>query len=293
VASEEDKRYNPHGSYKAMSTLLLTPTAESGIADSTAREFFQPNKVWGTSAAEVRQRYEAIVNEPRYFQFANIPERIIRCLESGATVSQPETMRARLLAYYLFIGVVDDEIESGALEAGERTLSRLANPLPCFDQETRDSKSQFMTEVLKLHIDPLIRAEVLSKFRDLHQSSVAEREAVTMNAYVAQRKLVGRLTAEISYLLIRELISSERIDCCRMMRDVGAVGCLVDSIIDRQADERGGALSFRARWSDLFRLCAGTTWDGTKLIFKYPRLLSLFADALRDNFRDRRRPLAR
>jgi len=149
-----------------------------------------------------------------------------------------------------------------------------------------------MTEVLKQHIGPTIHSEVLAKFCDLHDANLAERDALTMKGYVEQRKLVGNLTAEVSYLLIRDLISSQVVNCCRLMKDVGAVGCLVDSVFDARADKRTGALSFRPRWFDFMRLGITTMLAGIKLVATHPRMLPLFADAMRDNFYDRLRPHA-
>ena len=128
------------------------------------------------------------------------------------------------------------------------------------------------------------------KFSDLHQANFAERQADTMKGYIAQRRVIGNLTAELSYLLIQDLLSSQKIDCCRLMKDVGAVGCLVDSVIDARADRRAGTLLFKPGVSDFLSLCFRTFSDGIKLVLSYPRLLLLFADALRDNFRDRLRP---
>lgn len=272
-----------------MSTILSRTISDQ---TSPAVESFLNAAAVGWNAIEAGKRYEAIARDPRYFQFANIPNRILRCLESCATVRHPETIQARLLAYYLFIGVVDDEIEAGVFQIGEKILSRLANPLPCFDEDTRTSKSLFMIEVLKQHIDPVSQPQVLRKFRDLHRANVAERLALTMKAYIEQRKLVGSLTAELSYLLIREFLSSQLIDCCRLMKDVGAVGCLVDSLIDARADRQAGALAFRPTVSDFVFLCVTTIFDGTKILLKHPPMMQLFVKAIRDNFYDRRRSLA-
>src|ERR1044072_1134873 len=275
-----------------MSTTLAITTSGLRERYSVAGEFPKVAKsaVHAWTSEEINRHYDAIARDPHYFQFANIPQRIIQCLESFATVLEPETMRARLLAYYLFIGVVDDEIESAQFEIGAITLKRLANPLPCFDRNTRASKSQFMTEVLKQHMAPTIHSQVLTKFTKLHLANLGERQASTMKAYLEQRKLVGRLTAELSHILIRDLITLERADCCELMKEVGAVGCLVDSVFDARADKRDGALSFQARWWDFLRLGLTTIFDGIRLVVTHPRMLPLFADAMRDNFYDRLRP---
>lgn len=276
----------------AMSTTLSIPTSRLSTGNSAAAELqgvFKPGEhAWTTE--EIDRHYDAIARDPHYFQFANIPRRIIECLESLATVIEREAVHARLLAYYVFIGVVDDEIESAQFEIGEITLRRLANPLPCFDRETRASKSQFMTEVLKQHIDPGIHSQVLHKFTELLQANLAERRASTMKGYIEQRKLVGRLTAELSYLLVQNFLSPEQTDCRELMMEVGAVGCLVDSVFDARADKRDGALSFRPSWLDFLRLGVATIFKGIMLVVTHPRMLPLFADAMRDNFYDRLRP---
>jgi hypothetical protein len=273
-----------------LSTSRPKPGAGTSTISGTEVSFRRSEPSWN-SAKRIAECYHAIVRDPRYFQFAHIPRRIVRCLERYATVRHSQTVEARLLAYYLFIGVVDDGFESSEFEIGEKVLKRFSNPVPCFDEDTWNSKSQFMAEVLKQHIDPLIHDEVLRKFRDLYRANVAERYVTTRQAYSRHRKLIGSLTAELSYLLIRDCLTSEAIDCCGLMKAVGAVGCLVDSVIDAPADKRAGTLSFRPGWSDLLMLWLTTLLEGMKLVVTHPRMLPLFVDAIRDNFYDRRRSL--
>jgi hypothetical protein len=193
-----------------------------------------------------------------------------------------------LRAYYFFIGVVDDEIDCACLDVGERILKRLANPIPSFDDETRNSQAQFMTEILKQHLNPT-NLQLQRKFRRLHKANVAERHAPTMRAYVRQRKLVGRLTAELSYLLIRDYLSCDSSDVRQLMKEVGAVGCLVDSVVDAASDKRAGLLSFRPTYFDSVFLYTQTFLRGMRITLKHPRLIPLFLEAIRDNFYDRRR----
>lgn len=276
-----------------MSSLFSRKTVtagDTGPNSATIKNFVARGSSWNTER-DIAQRYDAIARDARYFQFANIPPRILRCLEQNAKVLQPETIQARLLAYYLFIGVVDDEIESGQIEIGPTILQRLANPLPCFDDVVWISTSQFMTEVLKRHIDPFVHQQVLDKFGELHKANLAERRARTMRAYIEQRKLVGSLTAELSYLLICDCVSSETIDCCGLMKEVGAVGCLVDSIVDARDDKRAGSISFSPTLFDFLLLVVTTLIDGARIGLRHPRMIRLFLEAIKDNFYDRRRSL--
>lgn len=240
---------------------------------------------------EIESLYQSIVSDPLYFQFAGIPDRIIRCLEQCGLQCDRKAARECLRAYYFFIGVADDELEYSHVEFGEKILARLADPVPCFDADTKTSRAQFMTEILKRHISPASHSLVLRKFRRLHRVSAQERHVRTMRAHIRQRMLVGRLTAEISFLLIRDNVSADSSHACNLMKDIGAVGCLVDSLIDAGADKRAGLMSFHPTFIDSVFLATQTLLLGMKVTFKHPRLLSLFAEAMRDNFYDRRRSL--
>ena len=148
-----------------------------------------------------------------------------------------------------------------------------------------------MTEVLKRHIDPFVHQQILDRFCELHEANLAERRAPTMNEYIEQRRLVGNLTAELSYLLICDCVSSEMTDCRGLMKEVGAVGCLVDSIVDARDDKRAGSISFRPTLFDFMVLTLRTLLDGARIGLKHPRMMLLFLEAIRDNFYDRRRSL--
>jgi hypothetical protein len=274
-------------------TLSLTATTVGRKTALTAEalDFFDRFDPRRDTSTQIEMRYQIIVSDPRYFQFAGIPDRIIHCLDLCGIRCEQHKVRERLQAFYLFIGLVDDEIECAQFEFGEKILKRLANPLPCFDDETRTSQAQFITEILKQYFNPTIDSHVMRKFRRLHKASVAERQALSMRVYVKQRKLVGNLTAELSYLLIRDHVFGNSLYLCRLMKAIGAVGCLVDSIFDARADKRAGVLSFRATFVDYLFLCIHTFLLGLKITLKHPRLIPLLGAAIRDNFYDRRRSL--
>ena len=71
------------------------------------------------------------------------------------------------------------------------------------------------------------------------------------------------------------------------MKQVGAVGCLVDSLIDLSADLRLGLLGFRPGPSDYTKLIACILRDGIRVSLEHPRLCGLFLRAIVDNVRDR------
>ena len=231
--------------------------------------------------------YQAIARDHRYAHFINIPERIIRCLDHfGITCNRIEVSQ-RLRAYYLFIGVVDDAIDSGKLEIGRDILDRFHHRVPCSDDRTRASRVSLVTEVLKQNISDDVYPLVVGKLHELYQTVVTERKAETMATYIEQRKVVGRLTAELSYVLIRSSLEGEGRYLRPFLERVGAVGCLVDSVIDLRADTRLGLVSFEPTISDFLKLLISTLREGLIVSIKHPALLGVFLEAVSDNVQDR------
>ena len=231
--------------------------------------------------------YQAIARDPGYAHFINIPERIIRCLDYFHIACSRIEVRQRLRAYYLFIGVVDDAIDSGKLEIGRDILDRFQHRVPCSDDRTRASRISLVTEVLKRNISDAVYPEVVSKLRELYLAVAAERKAEKITAYTEQRKAVGRLTAELSYVLIRSFLEGDSRDFRSFLERVGAVGCLVDSVIDLRADTRLGLVSFSPTISDFLKLLTSTLREGLNVSMKHPALLGVFLEAVSDNVRDR------
>ena len=122
-----------------------------------------------------------------------------------------------------------------------------------------------------------------NRFRNIF----AEREAATIEAYVQQRKVVGSLTAELSYLLIRPFLQGDEPELRNFLRNVGAVGCLVDSMIDLRHDARLNLVSFTPTGGAFLILLIRTLTEGLRLSIRYPALLGLFIEAVVDNVRDR------
>jgi len=239
-----------------------------------------------TEQDDIQSRYRAISEDSKYGQYVRIPGRICRCLDYFKVASSHRAVRERLHSYYLFIGVVDDVIDSSQLEAGREILDQLGGRKPSFNEETGQSRARLVTEIFKRHISLEVYPVILATLEELYQAVVSERNSKTMKAYIEQRKAIGCLTAEVSYLLIRPLLTGEHKNLCRFMQKVGEVGCLVDSVIDLRADERLGLLSFRPTRKDYLKLVSQTLCDGLKVLLKHTRLLGLFLEAIIDDLRD-------
>jgi hypothetical protein len=236
--------------------------------------------------ADVAARYQTIAQAARYGHYVRIPARICRCLDYFAVAADRRAIKARLHAYYLFIGVVDDVLDSSRLEAGREILAQFADRLPSCNEETEHSDINLVTEVFKAHIEREIYAPVLLKLEELYRAVVRERTAQTMRAFIAQRRAVGRLTAELSYLLISPLLAGEHKALCRFFRQVGELGCLIDSVIDFRADARAGLLSFRPTRRDHLQLAGLVLREGSRVLLQHPRLVGLFLTAVGDDLLD-------
>src|SRR6266496_2676938 len=226
----------------------------------------------------------AISRDSKYGHYARIPGRICRCLEYFNISSDRSSVQERLDSYYLFIGVVDDEIDSVGLEAGSEVLKQLENGAAIFGEQTKQSPAKVVTEALRRHIGLEMFPVVLGKLRELYQAVVRERNSRTMRAYVEQRIAIGNLTAEVSYLLMRPFLKSEHEDLRRFLQRVGAVGCLIDSVIDLREDDRLGLLALRPSLSDYLYLMSRMLPDGFKVLLRHPSLLGLFLEAISDNW---------
>src|SRR2546423_931787 len=201
-----------------------------------------------------------IAHDPQYGHFVRIPDRIITCLAHFNIESDCDELRRRLLAYYLFIGVIDEAIDSGELSIGAAALAHFRGDVMPFLQST--SRVAMAVDDLKEHVSADDYSAVLTTLEKLYRSVIDERRAQTIVAYIRHRKLVGALTAELSYIIIRSLLKNDRDDLSRFLQRVGAVGCLVDSVIDFRADAHLGLISFDATVRNFLVLLATTVREG-------------------------------
>ena len=229
--------------------------------------------------------YEAIANDPKYQHFVRIPRRIVRCLDFFGIQCQKVAVERRLRAYYLFIGVIDNAIDSHDPHVGQSVLRQLESKRR-FDNFTSIREITLATEGLRLEISDEIRPDLIGILSALNRAVEQERTAGSMSEYIQARKRVGRLTARASYVLICPLLSVDASHIRRFMEHVGEVGCLVDSIIDLHADLRSGLLNFRITLMEFTRLLVCTVKNGAKLSIRCPQLWGLFGEAVADNVMD-------
>jgi hypothetical protein len=237
---------------------------------------------------DVQSFYHAIAEESRYGHYVRIPGRICRCLDYFKITHRRTAVMERLHSYYLFIGVVDDLIDSNGPQCGNQILEWLNNRTPSFDEATKQSRARLVTELLKSHISVETYPTMLAKLEELHGAVVRERKSMTMRTYIEHRKTVGRLTAEGCYLLIRPLLVNEQKALCGFLQKVGEIGCLIDSAIDLRADARLGLVSFKPKLKDYLELMNQLLQDGLKIALKHPRLSGLFLEAITDTLLDLR-----
>ena len=236
--------------------------------------------------SKVRRAYQDLANDPRYRHFVRIPDRIIQCIDYFGIACDRASARKRLRAYYLFIGVVDEDIDSGRIGAGKFVLEYLSRPAPEFDDETSRSSVRLITEILKAQISDSTYPMMMDKLRELYSEVVSERGANSVDSYIVHRKSVGALTAELSYLLIRPDMRDDNEKLRDFMKQVGAVGCLIDSVIDLNKDRRLGLLGFHPGMMDYVALMVAILRNGLRISLRHPRLFGLFFRAVVDNLHD-------
>lgn len=242
---------------------------------------------------ESERRYQAIAANRKYRHFTRIPPRIIRCLDYFGVNCDSVVVERRLRAYYLFIGVIDNAIDSGQLQVSQIVLRQFeSRPTRC-DQSSNISEIALVTERLLNEISEETYPELLSALHALSAAVEHERTAASMAEYIEARKHVGQLTAKSSFLVIRPLLSTESSQICHFMERVGEIGCLVDSVIDLNADRRRGLLNFQGTRWEFIRLLTCAVKSGAQFSIRHPRLFGLFLEAVIDNLRDRPRTRAR
>jgi len=237
--------------------------------------------------SNANRAYQELADLPKYQHFVRIPDRIIQCVDYFGIACDRARVRTRLRTYYLFIGVVDDAIDTGRIDTGKMVLEYLSSPVCQFDDEIRRSSVRLITEILKFHIGERTYPLMMEKLRELYGEVVGERAATSIDSYLERRKSVGALTAELSYLLIRPGLNDDNGKLCEFMKQVGALGCLIDSLIDLKKDRRLGLLSFQPKLKDHVNLIKCIVCEGTRLSIQHPRLGGLFLRAIVDNVRDR------
>src|SRR5688500_18810443 len=241
--------------------------------------------------ADIKRDYAALSRDSRYAHFVRIPERICRCLDYFKVTFDRAAVKKRLHSYYLFIGVIDEILDSARLETGDEILRQLFHRELSFDKGYDRSPASLVTEVLKTHIEIEVYSPMKLKLEQLYQAVIRERNSQTLEQYVEERRIVGRLTAEVSYLLILPLLEDAPEDLRAFLIDVGEIGCLVDSSIDLRADHRLGLLSFTPTLRNHLQLVRMTLQRGMKISLRHPRLFALFLEAIGDNCLDQLRSI--
>ena len=236
--------------------------------------------------SNVRRAYQDLADIPKYQHFVRIPDRIVHCIDYFGIACDRGIVRERLHAYYLFIGVVDDAIDSGRVDTGNLILEYLSTPAPEFDEGAGRSSVELITDILKDHISDETYSLMITRLRELYREVVSERGASSIDSYIGHRKSVGALTAELSYLMIRPDLVGDSEKLRDFMKEVGAIGCLIDSLIDLNKDRRLGLLAFHPVMMDYAKLIVAILRNGLRVPLRHPRLYGLFFRAVVDNIRD-------
>ncbi len=229
---------------------------------------------------------DPILSDPKYVHFARIPRRICQCFDHFGASYDRQPVEATLLAYYLFIGVIDDLLDAQPCRTGDQILNMLERTGDDDSFDALPALTAIAVQRFQSRIDRRIRPAVLAQLRQLHHCVLAERDAASIRQYIAAREAVGRLTADISFHLISQHLQTHHDLLRSFLGEVGAVGCLTDSVLDLRQDERDGLLPFTPSLADHGRLVLRAFGSGARALMQHPRLTRVFLAALADNVRD-------
>src|SRR5207302_2231504 len=124
---------------------------------------------------DIQRSYRAIADEPKYGHFIRIPDRIIRWLDYFGIDCNRASAKDRLLSYYLFIGVIDNAVDSAHIETGRLVLEYLKTPLVCFDEACINSDERLVIETLKSKISEESYFSIQEKLGRLYLRVLRER----------------------------------------------------------------------------------------------------------------------
>jgi hypothetical protein len=226
-----------------------------------------------------------ISTHPCFQHYIRIPERICSTLDFFQIDYDRTNVHEILKSFYLFIGIVDHAMDTISISIASDVLKQLKQPASF--GETVPHK--LATEFLKSQIDKEVYDIVLDRFSRLCEAVYHERCSRNISEYIQQRKNIGSLTAEISFLLIKPFLNERHSEVRNFFCKVGEVGCLVDSLIDLRSDSKRGLINFRANINSYVTLVSNAVAIGIPLLCRYPKLISIFFEAVVDNWRDIKR----
>lgn len=235
-----------------------------------------------------QQIQDVLSSHPCYQHYIRISDRICRSLDFFGVKYDRRKVHEVLRSFYLFIGIVDHAMDTISLSIGLDILHQLKEP--CSFQETfLETPHKLATELLKTEIRSEIYNPVLNRFSCLCDAVFSEQCSKTASEYMHQRKRIGYLTAEISYLLIESFLFQDGAKIRKFFCNVGEVGCLIDSLIDLRADFERGLIGFRPSLGAYVGLLIYIQLKGIPLLLRYPQLIQVFFEAVVDNLHDFKR----
>jgi len=221
-------------------------------------------------------------SHPCFGHYVRIPDRICSSLDFFDRTYDRKAVYEILKSFYLFIGIVDHAMDTISISIASDVFQQLKQPASF----TETVPHRLATEFLKSQINAEVYDIVLDRFSKLCEAVFHERCSRTISEYIQQRRKIGNLTAEISYLLITPFLNEGHSEVRNFFCKVGKVGCLVDSLIDLRSDYKRGLVNFKPKLFCYYKLTIDATRIGFPLLVRYPKLVSIFYEAIMDTFND-------
>ena len=229
------------------------------------------------------------LNHQRYTQYASIAPRISQTLAYLGYSFPKDKVHDTLMAYYLFVAIVDDLMDAGQPDIGWRVLDYFRDNDPLADYSCKQLRQA--CEILRYKIHRDYYQTFLEKLDRLHRKVLEEKAATDSPCYFDLRVLTGGLTAEISFDLIGDVLDHKKPPKNNLIVEIGEVGSLIDSIVDAPADFRNKLMSVSPGFRFYQSLLMRTGKMITGILWRNPQLFGLCLESTADVWLDRfRRP---
>lgn len=235
---------------------------------------------------DVKQRIQddlvTTLNDSRYSGYIDISKSVLNFLDYFNLEYNKQEVSGSLSTYFIWLKIVDDEIDINKTDVRERLKSNFKNK--DFSSNINDSVDLF-SELLKTHVDDSIYSSFITDLDLLYGVVLKEKSSENMVDYLDNRKQTGELTANATHTLIKPNILGDTTQFLHFFQNLGATGSLIDSVLDMKRDLEEENYSFNPSLFDNLLLYKETIKDSTKLILKHPFLINTFSKSALNNFK--------
>lgn len=243
--------------------LLLTNNFNSLITD--------------TQKSQAQKNISLLLQDEKYAPYLKIADKVPHFLDYFQMDYDKQGVKTSLSLYFLWLKCIDEELDTGDEHIGEQVKQNLLNSQPNITEEIIASTPLLLSEVLKVQTTPATYHHLLENLHELYDSTLSEKTAPSMSQYIYQRKKSGILTAQGAFIMMEPHLLTHNHKFVSFFQQLGALGNIVDSVVDLRNDIHSQTYSFHVTFLDVVQLYTQTSKDAIKVILQHPRLVKQFS----------------